>query len=179
VGLGTAQPGNFRNFQRITAWLLLAGAFWIAGGLAGSSKTSDWDVEGGHMAERCGLFIIIALGESILVSGATFGNLEWTLATATAFVTLIGSVAMWWIYFNIGAERASHHISTSADPGRLARLAYLLSSSARRRHHCGGRRRRTHPCSSNWAYGVQDDGGRGWWLGALSFWKPRFQANER
>jgi low temperature requirement protein LtrA len=77
------------------------------------------------MAERCGLFIIIALGESVLVTGATFGNLEWTLATAGAFViALVGSVAMWWIYFNIGAERASHHISTSTDPGRLARLAY-------------------------------------------------------
>jgi low temperature requirement protein LtrA len=31
---------------------------------------------------------------------------------------------MWWIYFSIGAERASRLIATSADPGRLARLAY-------------------------------------------------------
>ena len=31
---------------------------------------------------------------------------------------------MWWIYFNIGAERASRRISDSRDPGRLARLAY-------------------------------------------------------
>jgi low temperature requirement protein LtrA len=145
---------NFRNFQRITAWLALAGLFWIAGGLAtddlrlglwavalileylspslgfwvpglGRSTTADWDVEGGHMAERCGLFIIIALGESILVTGATFGRLQWSLATTAAFaIAFIGSVAMWWIYFNIGAEKASHSISTSADPGRLARLAY-------------------------------------------------------
>ncbi len=145
---------NFRNFQRITAWLALAGLFWMAGGLAnddlrlglwaialvleylspslgfwvpglGRSTTADWDVEGGHMAERCGLFIIIALGESILVTGATFGGLEWSLTTTAAFATaFVGSVAMWWIYFNIGAEKASHSISTSTDPGRLARLAY-------------------------------------------------------
>ncbi|KAB2917913.1 MAG: hypothetical protein F9K29_08755 [Hyphomicrobiaceae bacterium] len=147
-------PGNYRNFQRITSWLALAGVFWIAGGLAegdgrlalwvmallieyispavgfstpylGRSTTADWDVEGGHMAERCGLFIIIALGESILVTGATFGNLPWTAETAAAFaIAFVGSVAMWWIYFNIGAERARQRIATSSDPGRLARLAY-------------------------------------------------------
>jgi len=42
-----------------------------------------------------------------------------------AFVTaLIGTLAMWWISFNIGAERASARITASTDPGRLARLAY-------------------------------------------------------
>jgi low temperature requirement protein LtrA len=147
-------PGNYRNFQRIVAWLALSGAFWIAGvfvegqlrfllwlvalsieyisplarfwtpGL-GASTTADWDVEGGHMAERCGLFVIIALGESILVTGAKFGNLPWTMTSVAAFATaFIGSVAMWWIYFNIGADRASRHIAMSDDPGRVARLSY-------------------------------------------------------
>jgi low temperature requirement protein LtrA len=148
------RSGNRRNFQRITIWLALAGAFWIAGGLAdhdtrlglwsaallleylspsvgfwtprlGRSTTADWDIEGGHMAERCGLFIIIALGESILVTGATFATLPWTPATvAASLAAFVGSVAMWWIYFNIGAERGSRLIASSADPGRLARLAY-------------------------------------------------------
>ncbi len=77
------------------------------------------------MAERCGLFIIIALGELILITGATFADLHWSADALTAFVVaFIGSVAMWWIYFNIGAERASHHIAASSDPGRMARLAY-------------------------------------------------------
>jgi len=77
------------------------------------------------MAERCGLFIIIALGESVIVTGATFAKLDWTLLNAAAFtIAFVGSVAMWWIYFNIGAERATQHILASADPGRVARLAY-------------------------------------------------------
>jgi low temperature requirement protein LtrA len=147
-------PGNFRTFQRITAWLAVASAFWLAGGLAenelrltfwlvalaiecvgpsagyivpghGRSTTTDWDIAGGHMAERCGLFVIIALGESILVTGATFAELAWSSATVAAFVSaFLGSVAMWWIYFNIGAEKASHLIAQSTDPGRLGRLAY-------------------------------------------------------
>jgi low temperature requirement protein LtrA len=31
---------------------------------------------------------------------------------------------MWWIYFDSGAERASHRITHSSDPGRQARAAY-------------------------------------------------------
>lgn len=42
-------------------------------------------------------------------------------AFANAF---IGSVAMWAIYFNIGAERGSRLIAHSDDPGRLARSGY-------------------------------------------------------
>jgi low temperature requirement protein LtrA len=145
---------NYRNFQRITAWLAVSGVFWIAGAFVqhelrfalwvialaieyvspavgfwtpglGRSSTSDWDVEGDHLAERCGLFVIIALGESVLVTGATFAKMTWTAPVVGAFiVAFTGSVAMWWIYFNIGAERARHRIAESSDPGRYARLAY-------------------------------------------------------
>jgi low temperature requirement protein LtrA len=82
-------------------------------------------VDGHHMAERCSLFVIIALGESILVTGATAAAQPATMATMGAFViAFLGSVAMWWIYFNIGAERGSHHIAHSDDPGRMARAVY-------------------------------------------------------
>ena len=147
-------PGNYRNFQRINAWLIFASVFWIAGAFVGTearlglwaialfiefvspslgfwtpglgrSSTADWDIEGSHMAERCGLFVIIALGESILVTGAKFGNLPWTATTVAAFVVaFVGSVTMWWLYFNIAAERASRRIADAGDPGRIARLAY-------------------------------------------------------
>ncbi|HTD02215.1 low temperature requirement protein A, partial [Undibacterium sp.] len=61
----------------------------------------------------------------ILVTGATFAELSWTPSSIHAFaVAFVGSVAMWWIYFNIGADRGSLHISRSADPGRIARLVY-------------------------------------------------------
>lgn len=147
-------PANYRNFKRVVCWLALSGVFWIAGAFAdgearlglwvvalvieyvapslgfwtpglGASTTSDWDVEGGHLAERCALFVIIALGESVLVTGATFAKLAWTPVTVAAFlVAFVGSLAMWWIYFNIGAERGSRQIAAADDPGRLARLVY-------------------------------------------------------
>lgn len=76
-------------------------------------------------AERCALFVIIALGEAIVVNGATFAELDWTADNLSAFVSaLVGAIAMWWIYFHKGAEAGSERISKSAESGRLARLAY-------------------------------------------------------
>ena len=146
--------GMVRNFQRILVWLMLAGMFWIAGALVdstsrlmlwtaalavefvspsvgfwvpglGRSTTAEWNVEGGHIAERCGLFMIIALGESLLVTGATFAGMVWAWASVTALVvSFVGSLAMWWLYFDANAEAGSRMITGSEDPGRIARLVY-------------------------------------------------------
>jgi low temperature requirement protein LtrA len=146
--------GNYRNFLRITIWLCVSGIFWIAGGFAdpywrlgfwaaaiaieyaspaagmwvpglGRSTTADWQIDGGHIAERCALFVIIALGESVLVTGAAFADMSWTHDAIAAFVvSFAGSIAMWTIYFNVGAERASRQIARSDDPGRLGRSGY-------------------------------------------------------
>jgi low temperature requirement protein LtrA len=43
---------------------------------------------------------------------------------AAFLVAVVGSIALWWIYFDSGAERAHHRIASSADPGRQARIAY-------------------------------------------------------
>jgi low temperature requirement protein LtrA len=143
-----------RNFQRILVWLSISAACWLAGGFAeggsrhgwwalalviefagpwlyfavpglGRASTADWNIHGGHMAERCGLFVIIALGESLLVTGATFADLSWNGGAWVAFVVaVVGSILLWWIYFDTGAQRGEHRLSHSGDPGRLARLGY-------------------------------------------------------
>jgi low temperature requirement protein LtrA len=143
-----------RNFQRIVVWLSLGGVFWIAGGLAsdglrlglwavalgievispllyfwvpglGRSRVQDWNVDGGHMAERCALFVIIALGESLLVSGATFAASAWSAPVLAAFAfTFVGAVAMWWLYFDKGLAAGHHRIAHAEDPGRQARTNY-------------------------------------------------------
>ena len=155
LALAGHAPANYRNFQRIIIWALIEAPFWIAGGLQqdsntrmalwtiallilngapmigfalpflGRSETRIWNVEGHHFSERCGLFIIIALGESIVVTGASFGESEWTGAAIAAFASaFIGTIAMWWLYFDIGAERAARLLAKDEDPGRMARLAY-------------------------------------------------------
>lgn len=152
-----ASPENARNFQRISAWLAVSGVVWIAGGLAspeirlpiwlvalvieylgpvfafrtpglGRSETEEWNVIGGHIAERCGLFVIICLGETLLISGATFAKVPWTGMNLAAFLAdFVSSVAMWWIYFNFGQERAARVIEHDEDPGRVARLAFTYA----------------------------------------------------
>lgn len=152
--LGKEHPVLSRNFTRILIWFLLSAPLWIAGGLAegetrlwcwivalaidysgpaalywlpglGSASTREWTVNGHHMAERCGLFIIIALGESILVTGATFSHLEWTPVLAAAFsASFLGSLAMWWLYFDTSAEAGTRNIVHSDDAGAIARLVY-------------------------------------------------------
>ena len=150
-------PIRRANFQRIVVWNAAAGALWIAGGVAsgsardliwiaalvvdyaapaarfrvpglGSSRTEDWTVTGSYISERFKLFIILALGESVIVTGATYSGLDpdpgTTAALAAAFA---GSVAMWWIYFHRSAEAGADVLRRSADPGRLARSAYTYS----------------------------------------------------
>ncbi len=147
-------PFQSRNFIRISSWFAASGLLWIAGGLAGDgarlvlwgaaitleyispalgfwtpglgrARATEWDVEGGHLAERCALFTIIALGESILVMGATTAATAWTPLVIAAFLaSFAGSLAMWWIYFAFTAEAASESIIHAKDPGRVARLAY-------------------------------------------------------
>ena len=143
-----------RNFQRITVWAMLSGVFWLIGGVRapeerlawwggallidlagpwlmfavpslGRSTTADWDVDGNHISERCALFVIIALGESLLVTGANFSGMEWNTSNWLGFVSaLLGSIAMWWLYFDQGAEMGHVRIAQSNDPGRIARRAY-------------------------------------------------------
>jgi low temperature requirement protein LtrA len=146
--------GLQRNLERVTAWLALGAVPWIVGGLAhgtareawwigalvidyaaplarfptpglGRSTTADWTIDGSHMAERCQLFVMVALGESILVSGARYSALDMsTPRTLALVVAFLGSVAFWWIYFDRSASWAAGVITESDDPGRLGRSAY-------------------------------------------------------
>lgn len=146
------------NFRRMLAWLCVSAAFWIAGGLAtdgslrlalwavavaceyfspmagyafpglGRSSTQEWTIDGGHLAERCQLFVIVALGESVLASGASFALAkEWDAwAVSKMVITFLGSIAMWWIYFDTSSKAASHVIEHAKDPGRIgARFHYI------------------------------------------------------
>lgn len=101
-------------------------AFWVPG--LGRDRSVNWTVKGEHMAERAGLFVIICLGETLLVSGATFADLPWDLPGLLVFLSAaVSAIGMWWVYFHIGYHRGNALISTSDDPGRIARLAFTYA----------------------------------------------------
>ncbi|NMN05992.1 MULTISPECIES: low temperature requirement protein A [unclassified Novosphingobium] len=152
---GGWRSSGARNMARITLWFVASAPLWLAGALVdapmarlgwwaaalavdyggpfmgffvpglGRSTPEDWDISGSHLAERCALFIIIALGEGIVVTGTSFAQETADPARSLAFVlAFIGSALMWWIYFDLGAERGARHIAEHAQPGRLARSVY-------------------------------------------------------
>ena len=59
------------------------------------------------------------------MTGATYSALPHDGPTTAAFVTsFVGSATLWWIYFDIGAKRASSMISAADNVGFIARNAY-------------------------------------------------------
>ena len=86
-----------------------------------------WTLVPGHFAERHGLIIIIALGESIVAIGAG-AEAGLTFAMGVAAVLGIGlAAAMWWLYFDVVAVVAGRRLA-QATPGReqneMARDSY-------------------------------------------------------
>jgi low temperature requirement protein LtrA len=141
-------------FERLVGWSAASGVLWLAGAALdgdqrlllwipavvldlcapyagywlpgrGRAATTDWDIEGGHFVERCEGFIIIALGESIVVTGATAADAGLTATVVVCLaVAFVATAALWWLYFGAVAERTRLVMRTCEDPGRLARDAY-------------------------------------------------------
>jgi low temperature requirement protein LtrA len=100
-----------------------AAGYWVP--RMGRSPAGEWEIEGSHFAERFQLFIIIALGESIVVAGTTASDLHIDAARAAAVaVAFLTSAAMWWLYFDFVATIAQRRLATSDEAGALARDAY-------------------------------------------------------
>lgn len=145
---------HYQNMRRIAVWLMVSGVFWLAGSFRpdgermvawlialaldiaapaldfyvprmGHSTVADWSIDSYHVAERFGAFILIALGESIIVTGETFYKQSWTALDGSAFLAaFICVAALWWIYFDEAAERTAHVFAQSDNPGWIARAAY-------------------------------------------------------
>lgn len=139
---------------RILTWFVAAGVLWIAGALAeGTARTvlwlsalaidysgpfalywvpgrppltgATWDVETSHFAERFQLFMIIALGETIVLTGATTSALDFDTTRLTAFgLAFLGTAALWWLYFNAIASIGQYDLERSTHRTTLARDGY-------------------------------------------------------
>jgi low temperature requirement protein LtrA len=82
-----------------------------------------WRVEASHFAERHGLIVIIALGESIVAVGVGAGGLD--LDAALIVAALLGMVvagALWWAYFDFVALVAVRRLR-GAPPDERVRIA--------------------------------------------------------
>ncbi len=103
----------------------LAFALDFSGPFFGGAK--GWRINPSHFAERHGLIVIIALGETIVSvgAGASATGVPFDLATVGVLVVLITAM-FWWLYFDIvaiAAERKLHELSGQAR-NALARDSY-------------------------------------------------------
>ena len=139
---------------RILIWFVASGVFWLAGAfvegparvvfwlvalaldygaplvtfrIPGLPRVAPeaWSVGTEHFTERFGLFIILALGESIVITGATTSELVLDTPRVVAFgMAFLATAALWWLYFSAVARIAQRHLELSENRTVLARDAY-------------------------------------------------------
>lgn len=99
----------------------------VAGAYVGGG--AGWALNPGHFAERHGLIVIIALGESIVAIGAGASDLplSWPIAI-TALLGFTVAACLWWVYFDITTLAAERRLAnlTGSERNRAARDGYSL-----------------------------------------------------
>jgi low temperature requirement protein LtrA len=146
-----------QNFRHILAWSVLSAPLWVAGGIvddeafrwvlwlgalgldlaaplvtywlpgAGTTPISQWQIEGAHFGERFQLFVIIALGESIVLAGATASDTGLSVdVVAALLLAFLSSTALWWLYFGqiAGTVLTRIRTATAEERGRIGRDIY-------------------------------------------------------
>jgi low temperature requirement protein LtrA len=85
-----------------------------------------WRIAPEHFAERYGLIILIALGESIIAIGVGAGFELITKVIVAAAFGMVVVAALWWLYFDVAAILARRPLvqATGIERARLARDAY-------------------------------------------------------
>jgi low temperature requirement protein LtrA len=115
---------------RVVIWLIAAGVVFVAMLLAGRG---EWLVRSGHMAERHGLVIIIALGEVIVAIGLpVVAALQDGEGVSTATIVALAASGLfagllWWAYFDRispALEHGSTLIESDKARGRYTRDVY-------------------------------------------------------
>jgi low temperature requirement protein LtrA len=141
-------------FARLVVWSLASGALWLLGAAVGDdprialwvaalaldllapvagyrlprhgrAATTEYDIEAGHFTERCRLFVLIALGESIVLTGGSAAHDGLTARVVACLVlAFLETLALWALYFGPAGERSRRAVLVDENPGRLARDAY-------------------------------------------------------
>ena len=109
-------------------------ALWVAAvvldyGIVLAAGASGWHVHARHFAERFGLVLIIALGESIVAIGVGAEDVALDAEVVLAALLSIGIVcALWWAYFDVVAVVAEERFLAAApeEQVRIARDSYAL-----------------------------------------------------
>jgi low temperature requirement protein LtrA len=97
-------------------WIAALAIDYVGGALRG---IEGWSLSPGHFAERHGLIVIIALGESIVAIGVGAAGLALGAGEiAAAALGVVVAAALWWIYFDDATERVEQRLHEAAGRAR-------------------------------------------------------------
>jgi low temperature requirement protein LtrA len=140
------------HYFRTVLWLIATTPLWIAGAAVDAEACLVWwavavgidelgrwlahpipgrrlhsenvPFDADHMLERCRLFLIIAIGETVLTTGAAIGEATMTPTTlATGTFALAGTIALWALSFGRPHRLILRHVKETSDPIFTARHA--------------------------------------------------------
>lgn len=150
VAFRRIDDASYLTFVRVTVWVLASSLFWMAGAFAdlelrvlvwsiallieyasplarfwvpslGTSPRETLDISGEHMAERCALFVILCLGETILTTGRNAAeHMQSNLTFAVFCSAFLTTGFMWWIYFHHGQQKAADKAEETSAPETVA-----------------------------------------------------------
>ena len=129
IGLGLVLAGAIADPNLRTAlWVGAVVADLVAAAVAGRAR--EWDLNPAHISERHGLFVIIAIGESLIVAGtAVAGETRTVPLVGVAVAALAAAGLMWWSYFGWLQQALEHGLAAMAPArmGAAARDAFSLA----------------------------------------------------
>jgi len=111
---------------RIVLWIVALAIDYLGPAVIGMGR--GWRVSAEHFAERHGLIIIIALGESLIAIAVGFAEGVELVAglVVGAALGLVAVSALWWLYFDVAAifVRKRLREASGIERARLARDSY-------------------------------------------------------
>ncbi len=84
---------------------------------------AGWRLVPGHFAERHGLIVIIALGESIVAIGTGSGRHVDAGIVLAAVLGIVVAAALWWLYFDVVAPVSTRRLIAAAEGAERNRMA--------------------------------------------------------
>jgi low temperature requirement protein LtrA len=114
--LAAAADGALQGGLWALALLLDMGGGWVI-------EPSGWRLVPGHFAERHGLIIIIALGESIVAIGVGAGLHIDAGVVVAAVLGVAVAAELWWLYFDVVAPVSTRRLIAAAEGAVRNRMA--------------------------------------------------------
>ncbi|HEX6680988.1 MAG TPA: low temperature requirement protein A [Gaiellaceae bacterium] len=116
--------GFLEGNERIVVWVVALVIDYVGPAVIGAGR--GWRIAPEHFAERHGLIVLIALGESIIAIGVGAGFELTARVILAAALGIVVVSALWWLYFDVAAILARSRLmrASGAEQARLARDGY-------------------------------------------------------